>query len=71
MQTGDITRQWMLGNCGKFNRGWVEAEPLFSFRPTLTIKIIINGFGVYAILFMLQVNFFFMVIFEKRLTYFM
>jgi hypothetical protein len=51
----------------KFRR----SKDRFYFMLNLTIKIIINGFGVYAILFMLQVNFFFMVIFEKRLTYFM
>ncbi len=30
MQTGDITKQWMLGNCGKFNRGVGESQnPVF------------------------------------------
>ena len=57
MQTGNIMRQWTQEDYGKFNRGVSENRNLFCL--TLTIKIIINGFGVYAILFMLQVNFFF------------
>lgn len=51
MQTGDIMRQWTQEDYGKFNRGVGENRNLFCL--TLTIKIIINGFGVYAILFML------------------
>lgn len=41
MQTGDITKQWIPENCGKFNRGVGESQnPVFIL--SIIIILIIN-----------------------------
>lgn len=66
MQTGDIMRQWMLENYGKFNRGVGGSQtPIFIL---LIINILIVM--VYYVKLYLSGRWnLFMIIFEKLLTF--
>lgn len=66
MQTGDIMRQWMLENYGKFNRG------VGGSRTPIFILLIINILIVmvyYVKLYSSGRWNLFMIIFEKLLTF--
>ena len=43
MQTGDITKQWMPENCGKFNRGVGKTETLFFILSIIIILIVTSA----------------------------
>lgn len=57
MQTGDITKQWMLGNCGKFNRGVGESQNPVFILPNINYQnnyLYYKYFNSYSICIMLN-----------------
>lgn len=46
MQTGDITKQWIPENCGKFNRGVGESRNSVFILSIIIILIVMSAISI-------------------------